>query len=58
MWEENFEGDLDANRWIASANDFGEYTTYLPEHVTTSDSIMTIYLGEQRPREVVNVTFR
>ena len=58
LWEDSFQGPLDADRWIASAKDFFEYTTFLPEHVTASGSVMSIYLGEQRPREFVNVTFR
>ena len=62
LWEDTFEGPLDVDRWIASAKEFFEYTTFLPEHVTAPEgeegSFMEIYLGEQRAKESVNVTFR
>ena len=58
LWEDAFEGPLDAERWVASAKDFFEYTTFLPEHVTASEDLMSIFLGEQRAKEFVNVTFR
>merc|ERR1719422_2242128 len=50
LWEDTFEGPLDADRWIASAKDFFEYTTFLPEHVTAPAGFMEIYLGEQRTK--------